>query len=128
MTTLPRSPQEIQAAATQFDLTPFADNFEELKVLKLEADIAKKRYELFRDRLKARTGNADELLINGQLVATNAVNGAFQTSRFIKEQPHIAESYMAPVTRLEFDYESFAQEHPGLATSDAYRARTLRIK
>lgn len=125
---LPRSPQEIQATAKQFDLTSYADHFAELKLLKGKADIANKEYELYRDRLKARTGDADELLINGVLVATNAVNGAFQASRFIKEQPHIAEEFMVEQTVQVFDYEAFAKIHPGLAVGDAYRARTLRLK
>lgn len=126
--TLPRSPQEIQATAKQFDLTSYADHFAELKLLKGKADLANKEYELYRDRLKARTGDADELLINGVLVATNAVNGAFQTTRFIKEQPHIAEEFMVETTVKVFDYDAFADKHPNLAVGDAYRARTLRLK
>lgn len=125
---LPRSPQEIQAAAKQYDLTPYAENFDELKDLKLAYEFAKKKYELYRDRLKARVGDADELVINGQVVATHAINGAFNQSRFAKEQPHIYEEFLVDVTVKVFDEDAFAATHPALHAGDAYRARSLRFK
>lgn len=125
---LPRSPQEIQAAAKQYDLTPYRENYEELRVLKLEYEIAKKKYELFRDRLKARVGDADELTIDGQVVATHAINGAFNESRFAKEQPHIFQEFLVDRVVQVFDAEAFAATHPALYTGDAYRSRSLRFK
>lgn len=125
---LPRSPQEIQAACKQFDLGPFREHFDELRLLKLEADTAAKRYELYRNRLKARIGQADELILDGQLVATHAISGAFNKSRFEKEQPAIFEDYLVIREVQVFDEERFAKDHPHLYESDAYRARSLRFK
>lgn len=128
MNNLPRSNREIQAAARQFDLTPFRENFEELKLLKLEMETAKKKYELYRDRLKARVGDADELVLDGQVVATHAISGAFNKAKFAKEQPHLFEQYLVEVPTLVFDEERFAETHPQLHLGDDYRARSLRFK
>lgn len=125
---LPRSRQEIQAAAKQYDLGPYRENFDELKLLKLEADIAARKYELFRNRLKDRVGDADELVIDGQVVATHAISGAFNQSRFAKEQSHIFQEFLVDRVVQVFDEEAFAATHPALHAGDAYRARSLRFK
>lgn len=125
---LPRSTREIQAAARQFDLAPYRENFEELKLLKLRMETAKKEYELYRDRLKARVGDADELILDGQVVATHAISGAFNKAKFAKEQAHLFEQYLVEVPTLVFDEERFAKVHPHLYEGDDYRARSLRFK
>lgn len=125
---LPRSTREIQAAARQFDLAPYRENFEELKLLKLRMETAKKEYELYRDRLKARVGDADELVLDGQVVATHAISGAFNKAKFAKEQAHLFEQYLVEVPTMVFDEERFAEVHPHLYEGDDYRARSLRFK
>lgn len=125
---LPRSPQEIQAQAKQFDLGPFRDHFYELQNLKIEMETAKKRYELYRDRLKARIDNADELVLDGIVVATHAVSGAFNKAKLQREQPHLYEPYLVTQPTQVFDEERFAADHPNLYSGDAFRARSLRFK
>lgn len=125
---LPRSSKEILDEKDVFDLTPYRQNFEEAQVFKLEFETAKKKWELYRDRLKAKAGKASQLVIDGIVVATHAISGPFNVSRFAKEQPHLYEQYLVEVTTLVFDEEAFAKVHPSLYEGDDYRARSLRFK
>jgi hypothetical protein len=125
---LPRSAQEIQAEKVQFDLGPFRDNFYEAQNLKIEFESAKKKWELYRDRLKARAGSATELVLDGVVVATHAISGAFNVAKLRKEQPHIHDQYLVDVTVKVFDEEAFAKDHPHLYNGDEFRARALRFK
>lgn len=125
---LPRAPQELLNDKDVFDLGPFRDNFFEAQELKLNFEQAKARWELYKNRLKARAGKASQLVLDGVVVATNAISGPFNTSKFAKEQPHIYEQYLVEVTTKVFDEERFAKDHPVLYTGDDYRARSLRFK
>lgn len=125
---LPKAPKELLDAKDTFDLGPFRENFEEAKELKLNYEHSKARWELFKNRLKARAGKASQLVLDGVVVATHAISGPFNTSKFAKEQPHIYEQYLVEVTHLVFDEEKFAADHPVLYAGDEYRARSLRFK
>lgn len=125
---LPRTTQEMLNDKDVFDLTPFRENFQEAQVLKIEFESAKKKWELYRDRLKARAGKASQLVLDGIVVATHAISGPFNKARFAKEQPHIYEQYLVEVTVLMFDEEAFAKDHPALYEGDEYRSRSLRFK
>lgn len=125
---LPRTTQEALDERDQFDLAPFRDNFYEAQRLKIEFEASKKKWELYRDRLKARAGRASQLVLDGIVVATHAISGPFNQSRFAREQPHIYDQYLVEVTTKVFDEEAFAKDHPALYESDEYRARSLRFK
>lgn len=77
------------------------------------------------DELKARiiaaTGDAEEIKVNGQAVATHRRDGQFATKRFATEQPGLAALFMRPVTKHELDTLSLSKAYPALYES--YRAR-----
>ena len=121
--TLPETPEQQERKLKQVDLTDYSQHWYELRVLKQRYDDAKKAYEKYRDRLGLRIGDADEIVINGNVVS-NHTPGAFNTAKFLKEQPGIAGKYMRPVVVEEFDKAKFEKENPGLYLS--YRTRSLR--
>lgn len=125
---LPRTAKEIQEEAVTFDLTPYAERFYEMQNEKVTFEAAKRIWEASRDRFKAMAGNANQFMLNGIVVATHAVSGPFNKSRFAKEQPHIYEQFLVEVTVQVFDEDAFAAAHPNLYNSDEYRARSLRFK
>lgn len=125
---LPRSPQEIQASSKQFDLSPFRERFYQIQNEKAEYEVAKAKWERSRNRLKASVGQADELVLDGVVVATHAISGGFNAARLRDEQPDIYNDYLVEQTVQVFDEERFAKDHPGLYASDVFRARALRFK
>lgn len=128
MVNLPRTPKEIQEDAVSFDLTPYAERFHELLREKAEFEGRKRVWELGRDRFKAMAGNANQFTLGGLVVATHAISGAFNESRFAKENPAMYEEFLVPVTQMVFDQDAFAARHPNIYYSDQYRARSLRFK
>lgn len=125
---LPRSPREIQEQNRQFDLNPFRERFYQIQNEKAEYEQAKARWERSRNRLKASVGQADELVLDGVVVATHAISGGFNSAKLRDEQPDIYQDYLVEVTTQVFDEDRFAKDHPGLYASDVYRARALRFK
>jgi hypothetical protein len=121
--TLPATPAQEEQQLKQVDLSEFAQHWYELRVLKRQFDEAKTTYEKYRERLGLRIGDADQIVINGKVVA-NHTPGAFNSSKFVKENPGVAEKYMRKRMVEEFDAERFAQENPGLHRE--YRTRALR--
>lgn len=121
--TLPETPAQAEQKLKQVDLTEYAQHWYELRVLKRQFDDAKKAYEKYRDRLGQRIGDADQITINGTVVA-NHTPGAFNVSKFVKENPGLAEKYMRKRLVEEFDTDLFAENNPGLHL--AYRTRSLR--
>lgn len=119
MTEKPETPPK------KVDLTEYAQQWYEVRVLKAAADAATLAYETRRDKLKGFIGDADEVIIHGQVVATHP-RGAFNRAKFVKENPTLASQYMTRVSREEFDEERFASENPGLWL--AYKIRSLRAK
>lgn len=128
MSVLPRTSKEIQEETVTFDLTPYADRFHEMIKEKIEFEAKKRIWETSRDRFKAMAGRANQFMLNGVAVATHAISGPFNKSKFAKEQPHIYEQFLVEVTVKVFDEESFAAAHPHLYNGDEYRARSLRLK
>lgn len=126
MTTLPPTGAEIATAARQFDLIEYRENWEELRLLKENYDLAKRQYERYLGRLKAKIGNADELVLNGQVVATHAISGAFNESKFRDEQGALYQAYVKPRLIDAFDADEFREHNPGLY--EQYRSRSLRFK
>ena len=125
---LPRTPQEIQEETVTFDLTPYADRFYEMQAEKVKFEASKRIWETSRDRFKSMAGKANQFMLNGVVVATHAISGPFNKSKFAKEQPHIYEQFLVEVTTLVFDEDAFAAAHPHLYYGDDYRARSLRFK
>lgn len=123
---LPPTAQEAVEAAKSFDLADYRENWEELTILKREYDLAKARYELYLKRLKAKAGNADQLVLDGQVVATHAISGAFNVAKFRQEQPARYDAYTKQELVEVFDFEEFAKHHPNVVNE--YRARSLRFK
>jgi len=128
MSNLPRTSKEIQEAAISFDLTAYKQEFYSFQEDKVRYEAAKKLFEIRRDRFKAMAGNADQFVIDGVVVATHAISGPFNVSRFAKEQPHLYEQFLVPVTQMVFDQDAFEAAHPHLFHGDDYRARSLRFK
>lgn len=127
-TNLPRTPQEIQNQVTQFNLEPFEEDFDKARQLKQEFEQAKARWELYKNRLKLRADRADELVLRGVVVATNAISGPFNVAKLRDTQPHLYEQYLVKQEVEVFDEDRFAAENPGLHTGDAFRSRSLRFK
>lgn len=114
-----------QPKPKQVDLSEYAQQWYEVRVLKKQMDAAKLEYETRRDKLKAFIGDADEIVINEKVVATHP-RGAFNKARFIKENPTLAAQYMTKVFVEQFDEAKFAEENPGLWL--AGKDRSLRAK
>ena len=106
----------------QFDLADYAEHFEEM--LRLKPMAAK--YEAYKRRFKELADGKDELVLNGQVVATNKIAGKFQPTQLLADHPHIHSAYLRPVVVQEFDEESFKAHHPDLWKQ--YRSRTMLIK
>lgn len=119
------SPEQETQKAKQVDLTEYRQQWYEVRALKKGLDGAKLAYETRRDKLKGFIGDADEIVIDGRVVATHP-RGAFNKSRFAKENPTLADKYMRTVSVQQFDEETFAKENPGLWL--AYKDRSLRAK
>lgn len=128
MVNLPRTPKEIQEDAVSFDLGPYADRFHEMLKEKADFEARKRVWELSRDRFKNMAGNANQFMLGGLVVATHAISGPFNESRFSREQPHLYEQFLVPVTQMVFDSDAFGAAHPNIYFSDQYRARSLRFK
>lgn len=109
----------------QVDLSEYADRWYELRVKKRLMDEAVRDYETSRDKLKKFIGDADEIVVNGNVVATHP-RGAFNKAKFAKENSALAAKYMEQVFSERFNEEKFAQENPGLWL--AYKSRSLRAK
>lgn len=114
MVNLPRTPKEIQEDAVSFDLTPYADRFHEMLKEKADFEARKRVWELSRDRFKNMAGNANQFVLGGLVVATHAISGPFNESRFAKEQPHLYEQFLVPVTQMVFDSDAFSAAHPNI--------------
>lgn len=125
---LPRTPKEIQEETVTFDLTPYAEQFYDMQQDKVKYESYKRIWETRRDRFKTMAGKANQFMLNGVVVATHAISGPFNKSKFAKEQPHIYEQFLVEVTTLVFDEDAFAAAHPNLYYGDDYRARSLRFK
>lgn len=121
--TLPETPAQEDQKLKQVDLSEFAQHWWELRALKRQMDDAVRAYEKYRDRLGQRIGDADQIVINGKVVA-NHTPGAFNKSKFIKENPALAQRFMRDRMVEEFDTDTFAGENPGLYLD--YRTRSLR--
>lgn len=125
---LPRSPQEIREDLITFDLAPYREEFYSFQEDKVKYEAAKRLWEIRRDRFKAMAGKANQFVLDGIVVATHAISGAFNKAKFAKEQPHIYEQFLVEVTIQVFDEDAFAAAHPNLYYGDDYRARALRFK
>lgn len=128
MSNLPRTAREIQEEAVTFDLAPYREEFYSFQEDKVKYEAAKKLWEMRRDRFKAMAGRANQFVLDGLVVATHAISGAFNKSKLEREQPHLYEKYLVKVEMEVFDEEAFAKDHPTLYHGDEYRARALRFK
>ena len=122
--TLPETPAQESKKLKQVDLSEHSQHWQELRILKRDMDAAVKAYEKYRDRLGLKIGNADQIVINGNVVA-NYTPGAFNAAKFVKENPVLAEKYTRPRLVDQFDSVRFAEENPGLHLE--YRTRSLRF-
>lgn len=109
----------------QVDLSEYAQQWYELRLLKAAMDSAVLAYETRRDKLKKFIGDADVIMIHGREVATHP-RGAFNKAKFVKENAALAAQYMTKVFVEKFDEEKFAAENPGLWMG--YKSRSLRAK
>lgn len=117
--------EQKEREAKQFVLDEYRQSWYKLRVLKDAADAAKKAYDTARKRLGAKIEGFDELVLDGEVVATHP-RGAFNKARFVEENPPLAAKYMVTVPVETFDEEAFKAANPGLY--DDYRSRSLRIK
>jgi hypothetical protein len=119
---------QFEEPEVMFDLTPFRQEFYEFQNDKLAYEMAKKKWELRRDRFKKMAGNANRFILDGIVVATHAISGAFNKAKLAKELPHIYEEFLVEQTVQVFDEAAFAEKYPMLYNSDDFRARALRFK
>lgn len=125
---LPRTAAEIREELVTFDLAPYREEFYSFQEDKVKYESVKRLWEMRRDRFKAMAGRANQFVLDGVVVATHAISGAFNKAKFAKEQPHIYEQFLVKVEVEVFDEEAFAAAHPNLYHGDEYRARSLRFK
>lgn len=109
----------------QVDLSEYAQQWYELRLLKAAMDSAVQAYETRRDKLKKFIGDADVIVIHGKEVATHP-RGAFNRAKFVKENPTLAAQYMRKEFVEKFDEAKFAEENPALWLG--YKSRSLRAK
>ena len=125
---LPRTPAEIREELVTFDLAPYREEFYSFQEDKVKYEAAKRLWEIRRDRFKAMAGRANQFVLDGIVVATHAISGAFNKAKFAKDQPHIYEQFLVKVEVEIFDEEGFAAAHAKLYYGVDYRARALRFK
>lgn len=113
---------ETEPKVKQFHLDDYAEHWARMQELK---DLAAE-YEVYKNRFKELAGDADELVLNGEVVATNTVSGKFQPSQLARELPHIHAAYMKDKVVRVFDEEAFKAHQPFMWGQ--YRSRSLRHK
>lgn len=106
--------------ANQFDLGPYREHW--LEYLRLREE--KKRYDAYHERFKELADKYDELVLDGQVVFTNHISGAFSAKWLSSEHPHLHAAYLKDKVVKVFDKEAFERDHPTLYT--AGRPRSLR--
>jgi hypothetical protein len=111
-----------EAGPNQFDLGPYREHW--LEYLRLREE--NKRYVKYHARFRELADKHDELVLDGQVVFTNTISGAFSTKWLSTEHPHLHSAYLKDQVVKVFDEEAFKRDHETLWTSG--RARSLREK
>lgn len=108
--------------ANQFDLGPYREHWFEYLRLREE----NKRFIAFHKRFKALADKYDELVLDGQIVFTNHISGAFSAKWLEAEHPAIHAAYLKDKVVKVFDEEAFKEHQPTLW--EGGRSRSLREK
>src|SRR5690349_21651116 len=111
---------EPEVTTKQFDLGPYREHWArylELRELKREHDVYHERFRELADRY-------DELVLDGKVVFTNSISGAFSEKWLKGENPALHAAYTRDKVVKVFDKEAFERDHPTLYTSG--RSRSLR--
>jgi hypothetical protein len=109
---------------TRYDFGQVRMLFEEYKLRAARHAEDEAWLEQFKARAKEVSNNADEFVLDGEVVAT-LVAGQLNVGRIEKELPDIHQRYMRPVTKVQFDKERFQAENPGLFRE--YQARRFCV-
>lgn len=102
------------------------DDKAELWARYLELREASRTFKKWHARFKEIFGDADEITIGGDVVATHTVSGAVNQSQLKADHPELFALFEGVELVRVFDSAKFEAEHPTLAA--AYRSRSLRIK
>lgn len=100
----------------------YADLLDQIAATKLRIKLLEGDKDELENRIRAKFGHAETMLIHGEEVATLRANGTFARNRFAADHPALYEEYLRH--DLVFDEHAFRDDHPDLHT--AYRARVLR--
>ncbi len=92
---------------------------------KQAAEAWKAEEQRLRVALELAMGEADAATINGRKVVTNRFTDRIAVKRLQEDYPALTEHYMRPVTKTEFDVDSFLLMHREIA--EKYRVRSLRL-
>ena len=122
------TPQEFQETEVVFDVTPFKEEFYSFQNDKAEYESAKSKWEQRKARFKTLAGNANRFVLDGVVVATHAISGAFNSKALERELPHMYEEFLVEQTVQVFDEQAFAKKYPGVYYGPQFRARALRFK
>jgi hypothetical protein len=106
----------------QFDLGPVREHW--IEYLRLREE--NKRFKAYHERFKQLADKHDELVLDGVVVFTNHISGAFSDKWLSGEHPHIHAAYLKDTVVKVFDEEAFKRDHETLWTSG--RSRSLREK
>lgn len=87
---------------------------------------AKQIVEQYGPRFKELFDEADEVVMDGRVVATNKVDTKFSVAKFKSDHPHLADQYTRQELKEVFDEEKFKRLNTTLW--QAYRGRSLRLK
>jgi hypothetical protein len=111
---------EVPPKVKQFDLGPYREHW--VKMLDLEE--AAKEHKAYKERFKELAADADEFVLDGEVVASNRIAGAFQPSQLKADLPHMYNAYLKDKVVKEFDEPTFKEHNPEMW--NRFRSRSLR--
>lgn len=123
---LPRTGKEVRRAAQQFDISRHRNSWNEMVDIKRRIAELENEYAVYAERFKALIGEADEIVLDGEIVATHAVSSKFKTREFRNNYPDLAEEFTVQRLVETIDEEALREKHPWLF--QASRSRSLRFK
>lgn len=106
--------------AKQFDLGPYREHWNRM----LELEDAAKEHKVYRDRFKELAADADEFVLDNEVVASNRVAGAFQATQLKADLPHLYNAYLTDQVVKHFDEAAFKEHNPEMW--NRFRSRSLR--
>jgi hypothetical protein len=111
---------EGEPQASQFDLGPYREHWDRYLELRQQA----KEFEVYHARFRELADRYDELVLDGKVVFTNHISGAFSEKWLKSEHPALHAAYTREKVVRVLDKEAFERDHPTLYTSG--RSRALR--